>query len=256
MGQGAVSHVNAQPLDQVTVVDVDGNDMTVPESNLRTLLIQCPCCDMFKLPDLPEGYLYDQFIKGFPLMAKEVCEKCIIVSEQKEAIDFLNDQIHELTTTVEKLRAIRDIENEIEQSFICMTPSFKHQEYREVEQPSSDFSTDDLLDPTLDANANQNIVDGIQDIAQEIDNISQQFSQLNVRSVDVASVPSEQDNNLPGASDHPTDDVELEQSTAIINDEYVIIDETGSTGAPDTSLSEETMGCTPLDRQPTRPTTH
>ena len=62
-----------------------------------------------------------------------------------------------------------------------------------------------------------------------------------MRSVDVASVPSEQDNNLPGASDHPTDDVELEQSTAITNDEYAIIDETGSTGGLDTSLSEETI---------------
>ena len=222
MGQGAsASNGGVGLFDQLTVIDVDEIDMAMPENNLRTLLIQCPCCSMFKLPDLPVGFLHDQLMKEFPLLFKEICEKCAIVSNQKEAIDYLNDQIHSLSSTVERLRAIRSIEEEIEQSINCMTPArFSQQNYCDAKQSMSDMSANDLNDIDL------NKENDTQDMDHEIDNMSRQFSHLNVGTVGASLVTStEQVNNSSVAPD------------------TLPIDETSSLEALEVSLSKESV-CT------------
>ena len=138
-----------------------------------------------------------------------MCEKCVILAEKKEAIDFLNDQIHDLTATIEKLCNIRAIEDEIEQSFISMAPNFQHQEHRDTKLSSSDLSTDDQHEANPNTNHDNN--GETHNIEHEIDSISQQFSQLNVRVPDVVLASNEQENNLsPDEPDLPTEDLQLE----------------------------------------------
>ena len=93
-----------------------------------------------------------------------VCRKCCIISEQKGAIDFLNGQIHDLVTTVEKLRDIRCIEKEIDASLSYLGPhvgnaTFAKHDYRDRTVCSSQSSTDDNLehpipDETISVSAN------------------------------------------------------------------------------------------------------
>ena len=162
-------------------VDVAGC-MSMAENSLRTLLTQCPCCNMFKLPDNVYSYLNEQYLNGFPPVSMTTCKNCIIIAEQTEAIDYLNDQIHDLVVTVDKLRNIREIENEIEMSFNCLNPPHKH-EYREVRE--QDLSTNDEHEPIEDSSLQTNSTSDLKnntklDMDNEIEGILQQFSKLNV----------------------------------------------------------------------------
>ena len=96
--------------------DATGDCNPRGEDGLRTLLIFCPACNMYKLPD-NKDILHEQYQSGFPLIPTAVCRKCCIISEQVEAIEFLSGQIHELTNTLEKWRNIRSLEKEIDVSY-------------------------------------------------------------------------------------------------------------------------------------------
>ena len=96
--------------------NADENDLQY-ENKLRTLLVLCPQCKMYKLPDDTRNILQEQYRNGFPAMPMSVCQNCCIVSEQKGAIEFLNGQISELSNALEKWRNIRSIENEIDVSY-------------------------------------------------------------------------------------------------------------------------------------------
>ena len=162
--------------------DIDATGcMPMFENNLRTLLIQCPCCNMYKLPDNAYTYLNHQYLNGFPPVSMSTCKNCIVIAEQIEAIDHLNDQIHELVVTVDKLRNIREIEKEIEMSFNCLTPLLD-QEYRDVK--ISDISNDEHDFPLDDSQQTDNTTDRENIIKpcrdEGIDEILHKFSKLNV----------------------------------------------------------------------------
>ena len=134
----------------LTIINAEGNSSLL-ENKLRTLLIQCPCCSMYTLPDNTLNYLHIQYVNGFPLNEMSVCSKCCIISEQKQAIDFLNSQICDLTATVDQLRDIRSIEKEIDASLSFIDPhvgndTFANHLYREKKVLSSQSTVEDVFE--------------------------------------------------------------------------------------------------------------
>ena len=93
MGSAHTNGIEREP----TQHENTNSNTAVYENKLRTLLILCPLCKMYKLPENTREVLYDQHQNGFPIIPASVCRKCCIISEQEEAIGFLNNQIHELT---------------------------------------------------------------------------------------------------------------------------------------------------------------
>ena len=173
-----MGNANTNVVERVTSEfdDKDGNT-ALYRNKLRTLLILCPVCKMYKLPENTMEVLGDQLKNGFPVIPASVCKKCCLISEQEEAIDFLNDQIHELTNTVERWRNIRSIEQEIDVSYSCIhTPTrdgnlSNHSYPNEITSPVTAE-----LDGAM-AHKPEQLFDFIDN---EIENISKQFSRLQV----------------------------------------------------------------------------
>ena len=219
-----------------SITDVEGNS-SLFQNRLRTLLIQCPCCSMYALPDNTHNYLHNQYLNGFPLSEMLVCRKCCIISEQKGAIDFLNGQIHDLVTTVEKLRDIRCIEKEIDASLSYLGPhvgnaTFAKHDYRDRTVCSSQSSTDDNLEhPIPDETISVSATDGeslnLNSISKdEVDDIVEQLSRMIVSDKTDANRGT---NCEEGTSTHFENTSHSEDNNEEDGDDlsdYTIIDET------------------------------
>ena len=157
-----------------SVFNVD-MELTQRENRLRTLLSQCSCCNMYQLPINYHECLKTQYLKGFPLNSPIVCEKCCLISEQERIIHFLNDQIHELSATVERLRSIRSIENEIDMSLIDTFNTGDHFQ----NQSLSDLTSINVANSNTVLPSNNNITKS--DNANDtIESLSNQFSMCKI----------------------------------------------------------------------------
>ena len=220
------------------------------ENKLRTLLICCPSCKMFKLPEDARNVLQCQYQKGFPAIPMSVCENCCVVSEQKEAIDFLNDQIYELSDTIEKWRGIRSIEKEIDISYSLLNPPTGD---AGLSGATQDEGTESISTETespllaLEVVGTQcdvpRVPDPFPDVNDEIENISRKFSRMSVKEKTNTTTP-----NQPNTPHYLADisSIPLNTSKSVIadthldNNEYITIDDTSFGNIIDMYLTDMT----------------
>ena len=174
---------------------------------------------MYELPGNPEVYLKQQLNKGFPLSEMTICRKCCLISEQQETIRFLNDQIYKLSASVQRLRDIRSMEKEIDESHNTNAYNTVNEypiagalcQQTVVQAVSSAVGIP--KDLPLNKHANQSKGgEQCNSIDKEMENIRQQFSQLQISSDGTRTVEEAPPENVPSVVEevHNANDGDVE----------------------------------------------
>ena len=194
---------------------------------------------------------------GFPELSMAVCGNCCIISEQEEAIEFLNDQIHELSNTLQTWRNIRSIENEIDVSYCQLNATTgngglsdpPHTDEAELQLPIS--GTEDAM-PECDV-----LHEPIDNLTMDddIENMLRQFRKMSVVenaeiNTTTNSTSSDQQNSSPQyLSDVSSNSLNMSKSVNNITDNhsddknYITIDNASINNSLDLHLTDVTGEC-------------
>ena len=177
---------------------------------------------MYQLPDNNKDPLYEQYQSGFPLIPTVVCRKCCIISEQVEAIEFLNGQIQELTTTIEKWRNIRSLEKEIDVSYSYLDTTIDN---GNLLNTSDLYETEPISGKAGGITIPYHEPDPPNNTEDAIEMISKQFNRLQV--TDMSTNTSDQPNTFHNClSDVSSELMHLSKSESTVYDELKSIDNT------------------------------